>query len=85
MQLVPTTSSPAPSVFNAYVYITVPPCCTALLQVCSDLEASRVRVDEELVSTAQLVTQLEARLQEALQKGLEAEVGRGWRGGGAMD
>ncbi|MEW5315728.1 MAG: hypothetical protein WDW38_007135 [Sanguina aurantia] len=42
-------------------------------QVCSELEVSRVRVDEELVSTAQLVTQLEARLQEALQRSFQAE------------
>ncbi|MEW5306301.1 MAG: hypothetical protein WDW36_008773 [Sanguina aurantia] len=42
-------------------------------QVCSELEASRARVDEELVSTAQLVTQLEARLREALQRSFLAE------------
>ena len=43
------------------------------VQVAAGLEASRQVVEEELVVTAQLVTQLEARLRDALDRANAAE------------
>ena len=46
---------------------------STLLQVVRELESGRDRLQEELMVTAQLVTQLEAKLREALRKCDQAE------------